>query len=112
MATVYPSGVARATRLPAIVPPAPAVFSITSGWPSERPMRSPRMRAIVSVGPPAANGTTTGIGREGYAWAAAKVEIAASNAAPRTFRRGEVFMPREFTGDSRVRYRHGPFLID
>ena len=112
MATVYPSGVARATRLPAIVPPAPAVFSITTGWPSERAMRSPRMRAIVSVGPPAANGTTTVMGREGYAWAAAKVDIAASNAAPRICGSGDVFMTREFTGYARLRSRYGAFLID
>src|SRR5258706_565125 len=101
-----------ARRWAAMGPPAPAVFSITSGWPSERPMRSPRMRAIVSVGPPAANGTTTVMGREGYAWAAAKVDIAASNAAPRTCRSGDVFMKREFTGNPRLTSRYGAFLID
>ena len=40
-----------------VVPPAPTTFSITSCWPSVRDMCSPMMRAMTSVGPPAANGT-------------------------------------------------------
>ena len=34
-------------------------------WPSVARMRSAMMRAIVSVGPPAANGTIMVIGRDG-----------------------------------------------
>jgi hypothetical protein len=34
-------------------------------WPSEARIGSDRMRATVSTGPPAANGTTTVIGRDG-----------------------------------------------
>ena len=40
-----------------VVPPAPATFSITICCPSVRDMCSPTMRAMMSVGPPAANGT-------------------------------------------------------
>jgi hypothetical protein len=48
-----------------MLPPAPATFSITTGCPSEARMRSPRRRAIVSVGPPAGYGTIIVMGREG-----------------------------------------------
>jgi hypothetical protein len=48
-----------------MLPPAPPTFSMITGWPSESFMRSPIMRAIVSVGPPGANGTMMVIGREG-----------------------------------------------
>ena len=44
------------------VPLAPDTYSTISGWPSEARMRSPRLRMIASVGPPAGNGTTTVIG--------------------------------------------------
>src|SRR5689334_13474461 len=49
-----------------MLPPAPVVLSMTSGWPRLFRMRSPMIRASVSVGPPAENGTTIVIGREGY----------------------------------------------
>ena len=49
----------------AMVPPAPTVFSTTTGWPSDFDMRSHMIRAMVSVGPPAAKGTVTVIGRCG-----------------------------------------------
>src|SRR5215470_32880 len=42
-----------------VVPPAPALFSITNCWPSRCDIRSANMRASTSVLPPAANGTTT-----------------------------------------------------
>src|SRR5262249_689924 len=48
-----------------VVPPAPALFSITNCWPSRRDIRSANMRANTSVLPPAANGTTTVTGLEG-----------------------------------------------
>jgi hypothetical protein len=35
------------------------------GWPSDNRMRPAMMRASVSVGPPAANGTTSVIWRDG-----------------------------------------------
>jgi hypothetical protein len=38
-------------------------------------MRSAKMRAIVSFGPPAANGTIMVIGRDGYIWAVAPVRV-------------------------------------
>jgi hypothetical protein len=40
-------------------------FSTSTASPSETFMRSPRTRAIASDGPPAANGTTMVIGRDG-----------------------------------------------
>jgi hypothetical protein len=47
------------------VPPAPATFSTTTGCPSNCDIDWAVTRAIVSVGPPAANGTITVIGRVG-----------------------------------------------
>ena len=39
------------------MPPAPPMFSITIGWPSDFSMLFWMMRAIASVAPPGANGT-------------------------------------------------------
>jgi hypothetical protein len=65
MPIVYPSGAADATRPTPMLPPAPLTFSTMIGWPSGAFMRSARMRAMVSVGPPAGYGTTRAIVREG-----------------------------------------------
>ncbi len=65
--------------------PAPVTFSMMTAWPSVSFMRSPRMRASVSVGPPAGNGTIMVIGREGKVSAPAALKhpsVAASAAAP------------------------------
>ncbi len=62
---VYPSGLARAARVEAVVPPAPTTFSMMIGCASVRLMWSPTMRETTSVGPPAANGTINVIGRCG-----------------------------------------------
>src|SRR5436190_19402683 len=62
---VFPSGEAWATRAAPIAPLAPATFSTTTGWPSAAVSRSPTTRAIVSVFPPAAYGTTAVMGRVG-----------------------------------------------
>src|SRR4029077_1913195 len=51
-------------------------------WPSARFIRSARMRASVSVGPPAGNGTTIEIGRDGKVSAPARREAAGTIAAP------------------------------
>ncbi len=48
-----------------VVPPAPAMFSITIDWPSVRDMCSLAMRALTSVPPPAGKGTIIVIGRDG-----------------------------------------------
>ena len=48
-----------------MLPSAPVTFSMMTVWPSEARMRSATMRVIVSVGPPAANGTTMVMGRVG-----------------------------------------------
>src|SRR3954463_15347699 len=48
-----------------MVPAAPVVFSTTTVWPRLVRNRSAKMRAMVSVGPPAANGTTSVTGRDG-----------------------------------------------
>src|SRR5262249_25903864 len=63
---VYPSGAARATRPRLIVPAAPLTFSIITGCPSETCILAAIIRASVSVGPPAANGNTIVMGRDGY----------------------------------------------
>src|SRR5262249_46208383 len=60
-----PSGAARATRPVPMVPPAPVGFSMITDCPSGPLIRSARMRASVSVGPPAEKGTTMVMGRDG-----------------------------------------------
>src|SRR5262245_27242651 len=50
-----------------MVPPAPPIFSTITLWPSVLPMDSPIRRATVSVGPPAAAGTTSVIDLDGQA---------------------------------------------
>src|SRR3954465_9135462 len=59
-------------------PPAPGLFSITTGWPSACESLSQTTRVITSVGPPAGNGTTIFTGRAGYDCA-----CASTLAAPR-----------------------------
>ena len=56
--SVWPSGAALATVCPATTPPAPGLFSITTGWPSVLAMCSPTARAVMSAAPPGALGTT------------------------------------------------------
>src|SRR6266436_1693029 len=53
---VWPSGSARTTALPAIVPPAPPRFSTTIGWPSSVARGSNTARGTRSVALPAAKG--------------------------------------------------------
>jgi hypothetical protein len=48
-----------------IVPPAPPTFSMIMDWPRIFPICSVTMRATTSLGPPAGNGTTTVMGRDG-----------------------------------------------
>ena len=62
---MWPSAVALATRFMPSVPPAPTVFSTMIFWPSERPITSPISLAMMSAGPPAENGTTMVMGRDG-----------------------------------------------
>jgi hypothetical protein len=65
MPKVYPSGAALATASTPVTPPAPARLSTTTGWPSVAAMRGARTRATMSLGPPAAKGTTKRIARLG-----------------------------------------------
>ena len=58
-------GSARAARVSAVEPPAPATFSITIGCPSGFAISSATTRAITSEVPPAANGTIMVMGRLG-----------------------------------------------
>ena len=71
MPMVWPSGSDLATEAVPVRPPAPARFSITTVCPSSAANLSPRMRAKVSAGPPAGNGTTNLMVLLGYSWAAA-----------------------------------------
>src|SRR5215217_8189505 len=48
-----------------MVPPAPVVFSTTTGWPRARDIGPATSRAVTSVVPPAAKGTTMTTGRLG-----------------------------------------------
>src|SRR5262245_1916171 len=58
-----------------MLPDAPAGFSTTTGRPSVTAIRSASTRPIVSVGPPAGNGTIMVMARDGYDWAAAPVVL-------------------------------------
>src|SRR5690242_2277555 len=65
-----------------MVPPAPAALSTITGCPSGLRSASARSRAILSLGPPAANGTTKVMGLEGkLGWAAANSGVSARTAA-------------------------------
>src|SRR3954465_10249288 len=81
---VSPSGGAFATAAVATMVPAPGRFSISTALPPQRADNSsPRMRATTSVGPPAANGTTSLTGADGksaagWAWAAGATNASAS----------------------------------
>src|SRR5262245_41374454 len=65
-----------------MVPPAPPTFSTTTCCPSVRLMESATRRATVSVGPPAAAGTTIVTGLSGYDCAAAAMAPATDSTAP------------------------------
>ena len=64
---VYSFSPAKRFELPLYsgTPAAPVVLSMMNCWPTSLAMRSPTMRAIRSVGPPAAKGTTMVIGLAG-----------------------------------------------
>src|SRR2546428_13688720 len=86
--SVAPGAPAGPPGAPRRVPPAPATFSAITGWPSDALMRSPTMRAVMSVTPPAEKGTISLMGREGYASAPAlptAVELAANAIARSSF---------------------------
>src|SRR5215831_16631203 len=70
-----------------MVPEAPATFSMMTGWPSGSRMPSATMRPMASAGPPAPNGTTNVIGRDGYdcAHAIALAPTASANASASCF---------------------------
>src|SRR5215468_1531125 len=66
-----------------MLPAAPLTFSMTTGCPSGARIRSAMTRASVSIGPPAANGTTIVIGRDGKVCAVARFEPAMASIAAR-----------------------------
>src|SRR5215813_4020711 len=68
---VWPSGSARTTAVPAIVPPAPPRFSMTIGWPSSIASGSNTARGTRSVALPAAKGMKARNGLVGHDCAAA-----------------------------------------
>ncbi len=63
--SVYPLGVAFATRSVPITVPAPGRLSATTGWPHFSPSRAPSSRAMMSPPPPGAYGTTMRTGDAG-----------------------------------------------
>ena len=66
MSSVWPSGLALATTSTPITPPAPPRFSTTIEWPFHScDSLAATVRAVMSVPPPGANGTTKVTGREG-----------------------------------------------
>jgi hypothetical protein len=86
--SVYPSGAARVTSAPPMVPPAPGLLSTITGWPIALASGSEIARATMSLAPPAANVTTMRTGFSGQAaWAVAAA--AHSSAAMRLNKRCE-----------------------
>src|SRR6266478_6749940 len=77
---VWPSGSARTTALPAIVPPAPPRFSTTMGWPSSVASGSNTARGTRSVALPAAKGMKARNGLVGQVCAGAAT-VEATHAA-------------------------------
>src|SRR5476651_839227 len=80
MPSVYPSGAALATMSLPIVPPAPALLSTTTGWPSASDSACMAMRPVESVPPPGGSATMQRIGRVGQASLARTIEGKASAA--------------------------------
>ncbi len=78
--SVWPSGAARATKAPAMVPLPPGLLSTVTGWPTWAVSFSAKMRAIVSVPLPAPNRITMLIGLLGHAACAATGPAAATAA--------------------------------
>src|SRR6478735_12047176 len=72
-----------------MVPPAPTVLSTITVWPRGFRSASARSRAILSLGPPAANGTTSVTGLSGKS-AQARVAVPARTKPPT--QRNRVFM--------------------
>src|SRR5262245_18668998 len=72
-----------------MLPAAPPRLSTITCWPSECEMAIERMRAMMSVGPPGANGTTRVMGRSGYAASAGATRHVKmpAQAAAKTLRR-------------------------
>src|SRR5262249_12811356 len=64
-----------------ILPLAPERFSMTICWPSLDDNSAASRRAGRSIDPPAANGTSMVMGREGQPWAAARDHVATTNVA-------------------------------
>src|SRR5438105_8383093 len=90
------------------LPPAPARLSTITFWPSDFDIVVARMRAMMSAGPPAANGTIMMIGRSGYAARAgthASAKRLAINAAVMQCRRAMVSPPDLFVTHSYDRNR-------
>jgi len=83
ISSVWPSGAARATVAAATVAPAPRLFSTTTAWPSALPIGTASARATTSVGPPAANGTTSVIGNFHH-WPAAEAAFGSLKAPPQS----------------------------
>src|SRR5438094_2316919 len=83
MTSVWPSGALFATKSAPMLPPAPGLFSTTTGWPSACCSLAAMRRAERSTGPPGAYGTTRWTGRDGQSCGKAKVLAQSASAALR-----------------------------
>ena len=81
---VWPSGGAASMACTAMAPPAPGLFSTTTGWPMSAASWSATMRATTSMVPPAGAGTSMRTGLSVQAMAAGRVS---ARAAAQTVRR-------------------------
>ena len=91
MPSVRPSGAALATAATPMLPPAPGRFS-TITVPSDPFTASARMRAVTSIGPPAAKGTTMRVTLSAWARARAGAATAARVNAVRAISWRRVFI--------------------
>src|SRR5262249_46994877 len=66
----------------AMMPKAPGLFSISTGWPRIGRMCSPTMRITMSVALPGPNGTTTLTGFDGYLSCASAAALPTTTHAP------------------------------
>src|SRR5574337_685698 len=102
-ASVQPSGGDLAATSTPSMPPAPGLFSTTTGWPQRSLSLSPRTRATTSSELPAGAGTTMRTGRGGHGvWASAASGSAASAGRSTTQRRRIGKVPRRGFGGAAI----------
>src|SRR5216683_1730646 len=111
---VWPSGSAWAAKSAPIFPPAPVLFSTTTGWPHLAVSLSAAMRARTSLMPPPGNGTMNLTGRAGNP--GGTCPCAGNAAIVKIVNKPSAVTPRRMqcsgTEASRIRLRRGGAIAD